>query len=167
MNKKAQLQIQETILVIFIFILIVGIGLIVFYKSNEASIQKINNNDKLTYFYSMIGTFPSLPEVGCSYLSDDKNCIDVSKLIAFKNKGDFFFSNITIYTMYPEKQNKECTIDLLNREVSCGTFIVYTYIPPKCKTEFCEKKVIYTPVSLYYPDRDSYELGKLVIEVYL
>lgn len=167
MNKKAQLQIQETILVIFIFILIVGIGLIVFYKSNEASIKTIQDNDKLTYFYSMIGTFPSLPEIKCSYLSDDKECIDVSKLIAFKNKGFFGFSNITIYTIYPEKSNKECTIDLLNKGIDCGTFLIYNSIPPKCKTEFCEKKVIYTAVSLYYPDRDAYELGRLVIEVYL
>ena len=101
--KKAQVQIQETIIVIFIFILILGIGLIVFYRFNESSIQKIADDDKLMYFYNMIGTLPSMPELKCSSLGDEKECIDVSKLIAFKGKGDFFNSNITIYTVYPEK----------------------------------------------------------------
>ncbi|MBS3163581.1 hypothetical protein J4427_02720 [Candidatus Woesearchaeota archaeon] len=160
--KKAQIQIQETIIVIFIFIIILGVGLVLFYKFNESSIRQIEDDDRLVYFYNMIGTFPSMPEVKCSSLGDEKECIDVSKLIAFKNKGEFFKSNITIYTVYPERPNIECTIQKLNSGQDCGTFPVFSNIP---KT-FINKRVIFTPVSLYYPDRDTYELGKLVIEVY-
>ncbi|MDD5650888.1 MAG: hypothetical protein PHF86_10815 [Candidatus Nanoarchaeia archaeon] len=167
MNKKAQLQMQETMLVIFVFIVIVGIGLILFNQFNNQSIKQIAQDDQLTYFYSLIGTFPNMPEVKCSYLSDDKECIDVYKLLAFKNKGDFLFSNITIYTVYPKKDKQECNLQILTQGQNCGTFLVYNNIPAKCKTQFCEKKVIYSPVSLYYPDKDSYDLGKLVIEVYL
>ena len=167
MNKKAQLQIQETILVIFIFIVILGMGLILFNKFNQQSIKEIGDNDKLTYFYSMVGNFPNLPEIKCSYLGSEKECIDVSKLINFKNKGDFLFSNITVYTIYPARSNKECTLSVLNQKQDCGTFLVYNNIPAKCRTEFCEKKVIYLPSSLFYPDMDVYEFGKLVIEVYL
>lgn len=160
--KKAQVQIQETILVIFIFIIILGIGLIIFYKFNESSIQEIEKNDRMVYFYNMIGTLPNMPELKCSSLGDEKECIDVSKLIAFKDKGEFFNSNITIYTVYPEKSRQECTVQKLNAGQDCGTFLVFTNIP----REWNNKKVIYTPVSLYYPDKDVYELGALVIEVY-
>ncbi len=153
---------NETILVIFVFMVLLGIGLVGFYKYNQYSVDKIYQEDTLSYFYSSIGTFANMPEIKCSYLNSNQDCIDAFKLLAFKNKGFFGFSKITITKVYPEYSDKECTINLIKEKKDCGVFTIYD----KEKPDSSGKDVIYSPISLYYPNEDKYYIAQLKIEVF-
>ena len=89
MNKKGQLQIQETILVIFIFTLIIGLSLVVFYKFNINSIKE----DTLEYeeykFKQLIDVIPNMPELKLSEIGIESEwCIDLLKAKAFSELQD-------------------------------------------------------------------------------
>ena len=170
MKKKAQMQIQETILVVFIFIIIMIFGLILFFRFTEQSIiQGHFENEKLR-FESMITTFPLTPEIRCSFLSQEASCIDSYKLLAFKtlNKEEYYknyyrsnlgYINITIYSLYPEKNGKICESATIS---DCGVWDLYVNKPKKINNKF----VVRSPVSLYYPDKDGFGIGEIVIEWY-
>ncbi len=103
-----------------------------------------------------------MPEIKCSYLNDDLDCVDALKLIAFKDKGDFGFYTITIKKVYPETEDEECTLNHLDKKRECNTFTIYD----NPKKDYTDREVIYTPVSLYYPHEDKYYLGQLKLEAY-
>lgn len=161
--KKGQLQIQETILVLFIFIVILLIGMIVFYRFSLQGLEEKRMENERLRFNTMLTTFPSMAEITCSIYSQEANCIDVYKLLAFKGVNDEYkdrlgFMNITIYSMYPERNSNLCE---LGSARDCGVWNVY-YNKPK---EFNTKLVIRTPVSLYYIG--GYGIGEMVMERYL
>lgn len=98
--KKGQLQIQETMFVIFIFIIIFMVGLVFFYRSSVASFER----DKLEYeedkFKLLIDVIPNMPELKYSELEIDSEwCIDSLKAKAFasiSDRYDFGFKKISI-----------------------------------------------------------------------
>ncbi|MEW6063469.1 MAG: hypothetical protein AB1571_03835 [Nanoarchaeota archaeon] len=166
-NKRAQMQIQETILVIFVFIIMLLIGLIMFYRANVEGIKNEEFKDRLIKFYDMTGYFPNIPEVKCSSLGQENECMDVLKMLAFANslvnsnaKRDFIANNVTIFVVYPRiDRDKECSRVSLNE---CNSFKVYTNKPKEAKSVYRTS----TLVSLYYPEEERYKVGKLVLEMY-
>ncbi len=160
-NKRAQVQIQETILVIFVFTVLLLVGLIIFYRFQVQSIENENFNNELFKFYNMVGYFPNIPELKCSSLTEESECIDVLKMLAFRNtEQNYGYKNITVFVIYPKSTSlKECvkSVD------SCNIFKLY-YNKPNFQVKNIYKTS--TIVSLYYPETDEYRVGKLVLEWY-
>ena len=166
-SKKGQMQMQETILVVFIFLILMIFGFVLFFKFTEQGIlQEYLNNEKIR-FEAMITTFPLLPELRCSFLSQEASCVDSYKLLGFKYmaKDNNFYRdklgtmNITIYSLYPERNSKICELATIN---DCGAWDLYSNIPKKYRSKY----VVRSPISLYYPDKDSFGVGEIVIEWY-
>jgi len=170
MEKKAQMQIQETIMVLFVFIIILLLGLIFFYKYTTQSILNENLENEKINFENMLITFPDSAELRCSSQGIEENCIDAIKLLAFKaliaeNKGDynskFGFKNITIYDKYPTSNQRPCRS--LGDLGECGVFSIYYKAP----AEKGGRLIVDSPVLIYYPTQDKHTMGKMVVEWYL
>lgn len=160
--KKAQVQINETILVLFIFLMILSIGLIGFYKYIGYSNNKLIEQDRINKFNNMIGVFANIPEIKCSYLNEDKECVDALKLLSYSGKGEFGNARVSVIKVYPESSKVECTSALITQGKDCGVFMIYD----KSNSGYSNNEIIYSPVSLYYPNEDKYYLAQLKIEVF-
>jgi len=159
MQKKAQLEIQETVLVVFIFIILLLIGITFFYRFSLQSIENIKEEHETAKFNELIATIPNMAEIKCSHLTKESECVDAIKLSSFietSKKYKFGFKNITIVKVYPENVDAKCT--RFNFD-NCNYWEIYF---SKKATE--SKFVISTPISIYYPNEDEYEVGKLIIE---
>ena len=142
--KKAQIQMQETILVIFIVTVILIMGLIFFHKFQEKSILNEQNNYKITKLDNQLLTIPTQPELQCSKLSETENCIDITKLEAYKPR-DLGKKIIKINIIYTEDTRE---------------WIIYN-------NPIGTNKLIRTsPISLYDPKTNKYFIGKLTVETY-
>ncbi|MBI2148628.1 hypothetical protein HYU23_03025 [Candidatus Woesearchaeota archaeon] len=168
--RKGQLQIQETILVIFIFIVLIMFGLIFFYKAQSTSIANDFKKFELDRVSVDFITLGDMPEFSCSKAGIRESCIDTSKLVVFSElinnklyKNYYFdrwgYKNITIYTVYPGKNNIKCTTASAD---NCGVWDVYINKPSKITSKIIRD----TPVSLYFPDKDQYAIGIMVVEAY-
>ena len=170
LGKKGQMQIQETILTVFIFIVIIMFGMIFFYRIQSSSIAKdfgSFQNDKISIDFITLG---DLPEFSCSKAGIKESCIDEVKLLVFMGLGNnkdyreylfdrFGYKNITIYEVYPVKNNNKCNPGNIG---NCGVWEIYTKKPSKITS----KIVRTTPVSLYFPEKDDYGIGIMVVEAY-
>ena len=158
--KKGQLQIQETILVVFIFIIIIVVGMTLFFRFQDNSL-----NQEITKFklYSLENKMLSLPDSSEFVYTEDgikKPAVDIFKLVAFKNvENSFGYVNITVIKLYPEKNNKECNKNKVN---DCGVWNVYNKIPKIVNSKIRQE----TPVSLYNPETKEYSIGVLSVEAY-
>jgi hypothetical protein len=170
LNKKAQLQIQETILVVFIFVVLILFGLVFFHRVQSASIINDFNKFELDKLKLNFITLSDLSEFSCSNFGVKESCVDTSKLVVFntlmkdKTMNNYYFErfgymNITIYNVYPEKNSAKCSASNL---FDCGVWEVYSRKPIKVTS----KIVIDSPVSLYNPEKDTYTIGILVVEAY-
>ncbi len=174
-NNRGQMQIQETILVVFIFVVLIIFGMVFFYRVQEASIADDFNKFQRERLVIDFITLGDLPEFGCSRAGIRENCIDTSKLVVFKDiaRGsykDYYFErfgyrNITIQQIYPNKISTECS---LQRGTNCGIWNVYSKIP----NNWGAKEVRDIPVSLYFPCSESgcedeyYTIGVMTVEDY-
>lgn len=177
LNKRGQLQIGETILVIFIFIILIVLGIVFYYRVESSSIAEDFEKfqvEKLSVDFITLG---DLPELSCSRGGIKENCVDTAKLIAFMGLASdngrlrehylerFGHKNITIYQVYPSKNNIECNMGQIS---DCGVWNIYIKKPIKITS----KTIFDTPVSLYYPCKDSgcsddsYGIGIMVVEAY-
>ena len=157
MNKKSQIQIGETIAVLFVFFILIAIGLIFYVKVIQGNLEQ--EKDELSQLKSVGITqrVMFLPELQCS---EDNiiidNCIDVLKLesatdIMRTNELYYYdlleFSEINITEIYPEDSK----------------WNIYSR-----KTEdFNNKFVTNVPMSLYDPTTRKYTFGVLSIETSL
>ena len=119
-NRKAQMQMMETIGVIFIFFILVLFGSIFYFKFQEISFQ--NTQEKLLAQHAMDVTLTSLyfPEIQCSrgVAEAEDNCVDLTKVRALteviqKNPRyvtDYYFNifgyaNISVEMIYPREES--------------------------------------------------------------
>ena len=79
--KKAELQIQESILVLFVFFIILGISLTFFYQYQSSNINADRFRYEQTRYYESLANIPNMPELRCSSLTDEEDCIDTLKLL--------------------------------------------------------------------------------------
>lgn len=174
LSKKGQLQIQETIIVVFILVILVILGLLFFYRVQNKSIGDDFNRYELNRLNVEFMSLGDLPEFSCSKAGVTERCVDTAKLVAFMNLGKtdlkqyyferFGYKNITIYQIYPEKNSGKCSLG----QTDCGIWEVYVNKPDKLYST----RVLTTPVSLYIPcknnncDLDDYKIGIMVVEAY-
>ena len=148
--KKGQLQTQETMLVIFIFIVLLFVGLIIFFRFNNISIQTEREEYENYKFDLLISVFPSMAEVSCSELGVEGECIDVSKLEGFSSVSSDYFSN------------KKMTISINDVYLKDKSWNIFDNKPEK----YDSFRNISTPVALYYPVEEKYSVGVLKLGWY-
>ena len=142
---------QESVIVIFIIIVLILLGFIFFWKFTSISILNQVNEYEEYKFNQLINVIPNMPEIKCSHLGREMECVDVTKLGTYigmniKNK-DFNNKNITIKEMYLPNPN---------------TWQMHLDEPKSYNSVF----VVSSPVSLYYPLQDRYGFGLLILEWY-
>lgn len=148
--KKAQVQIQETMLVIFIFIVMLLIGFVVFNRFTVESIRLENEKYDFIKTRDLIGSIPSIPEIKCSNLGEDSECIDFLKFKAYKNQNpNYGFKNIMLYIVYPESDYEYVTLTNNKPSIIKGV------------------ETFSSLVSVYFPEKGEYKVGELVIEKYI
>lgn len=151
-QKRGQLEIQESTLIIFIFTIILLIGLSIFYRYTVDSI-KADNEDYYDFrFKAGISSIPSMAEVSCSFLGEQKECVDLEKARAFSlYSKDYFYlfgySNITLYVVYPSGE---------------GPVLIYYRRPEVSK----QLLTISTSVLVYDAFDSDFKAGKLVLVRY-
>ena len=154
-EKKSQIQIGETIAVLFVFFLLVVIGFIFYVGVIKDSI--VSEKDELSQLKSIeiAQKVLYLPELQCSegVVKEKENCIDTLKLeaaeqIIQKNELYYFdvfeFGNIYVKDIYPEPNEWK----------------IYSKITDDFKSNFSTN----IPVSLYDPTIKKYSFGILSIE---
>ncbi len=153
--KKSQIQIGETIAVLFVFFILVIIGFIFYASVIKSNIE--SEKDELSQLRS-IGVAQRamfLPEVQCSennIVID--NCIDMLKLESAQNimkENEIYyydlleFSDVSVLQIYPE----ESKWDIYSRKIE----------------GFKNKFVTNVPISLYDPATRKHRFAVLTIEM--
>lgn len=169
MNKKAELQVMETIMVVIIIVVLILVGMIFFYRYMNAGIDQDNLDYQKKVFDNSLFTFPNLAEVSCSQGGNKESCLDAYKVYGFSQavlkKKDYYiriygFKNITLKIVYPQKANVLCSSSTIN---DCSVYNIYSNVPGNAGHS---KRVKTTPVSVYLPQEKKYAIGILTITGY-
>ena len=162
-KKNAQIQMLETIAVLFIFFILIAIGLVFYSNVLRNNIQLQKEESVQLNAIEVAQRASSLPELQCSednIVSD--NCIDILKLdaapsIIQDNEIHYYdrllFSKITVQEIYPNYEDctrDECKI-LYNRPLD----------------EFSNKIVTNIPISLFDPVKNTNSFGVMTVELFL
>ena len=152
--KRAQIQIGETIAVLFVFFILIIIGFMFYVKIIKSNIELETEELSQLRSVGISQKIMFLPEVQCS---EDNiiidNCIDILKLdsaqsIMKKNEIYYYdlleFSDVSISQIYPN----EAKWNLYSRKIE----------------DFNSKFVTNVPISLYDPATRKHGFGVLTIE---
>jgi len=161
MVKKSQIQIGETIAVLFVFFILIAVGFIFYVRIIKGNLYI--EKDELSQLNS-IGIAQRvmfLPEIECSedVVKEVHDCFDKLKLDATQSimtlppnqlyyYDMFEFSEIKISEIYPDKNNQY------------NKWTLYS----KTQKDFKNKFATNMPVSLYDPITRRREFGVLTIE---
>ena len=156
--KRAQIQIGETVAVIFVFFVLIVIAFLFYARiiKSNASVESGESSQLASISISQRVMF--LPEIQCNQgnVEEISNCVDLLKLepaqdTMKKNQlyyYDFFqFSEINLSQVYPQG----------------ATYTLYS----KKMENFRDKFVTNVPISLYDSTARTYSFGVLTIETYL
>lgn len=166
-STKAQLQMIETILVLFVFLLILVMGIYFYYQYTFAGIKEESFEISEKQATTLISSFTNLPELSCI---NEVDCIDIIKLVNFRSTYsmntlyyNLLFKNkkITISQIYPETSGSNCFFQNAF-PLQCNSILIYSNVPNSYKTSY----TISMPINLFYPTLNKYSLGKVSIEVY-
>ncbi len=159
--KKAQIEMGESIAIIFVFLILIGFGL-VFYMNvtkGTTAVKKEESSQLETIQIIQEATF--LPELQCSGKSIIKqNCMDIFKLkaaesIIRKNQIHYYdvfgYSIISLTEIYPYPRNWTIYNNSLDELIL---------------ENLAEKKTTHKPILLYDPIDKLYHFGLLTIGVY-
>ena len=164
MAKKGQMQITETIAILFIFFILLLFGIIFYFRFQQSAFQE--KQEELLGARAMEATLKALfmPELICSKgeAGSEDNCFDVLKLDAAiatlqDHLDDYYFeifsyATITVHQVYPDKEEK--------------TWIVYD----KSKPDYTRKEPTFFVVTLKNELAGStlakYSFGYISVEVY-
>ncbi|MEK6950328.1 MAG: hypothetical protein AABX13_01225 [Nanoarchaeota archaeon] len=116
MNRRSQIQLTETIAILFIFFILLTVGIIFYYQYQKSAIKERGKELAVARTIDTTLNVLFLPELLCSKgeAEPEDNCIDVMKLRQANGtmqehlEGYYFqlfsFSNITIHALYPEEK---------------------------------------------------------------
>jgi len=163
MKKKSQMQMMETIGVLFIFFILVAFG----FKFYGIVMQK--NYDKMMYEQFQLNTIQVaqsvafMPELKCSedIVKEREDCIDLLKLLGAKdiindNKVDYYdslgYAKVTVDQIYPES---------VPSFLGGGPWTIYDNSLPEADME---KSIVRIPVALSNPKNGHVYLGIIRVE---
>ena len=159
MNKKGDVQINETIIVLIVFSIILFIAIGIFYKYNIQSTKDLEMEFQENRILNLLSTLPNSPELVYTKLGNEDNSIDTSKLINLKlDKLGFMEIRIKVVYSWSENNNGLCDN---NNYPNCNEFLIYSN-----KGNKRNYNVLTTPVSLYYPLLKEHRAGKMEIKWY-
>lgn len=156
-KKSAQIQMMETIAVLFIFFILVVVGFVFYAKILKGNLEQQEEESVQLNAIEVAQRASSLPELQCSednIVSD--NCIDLLKLEAasqIMQQNDVYyydrllFSKITVNEIYPD--NKEWA--LYSRPLE----------------DFSNKITTSIPISLFNPIENKNSFGIMTVELFL
>ena len=156
MKKKSQVQMGETIAVLFVFFIIIVIGLIFYTKVLKGNISTEKGEQSELRSISIVQKVMFLPEVQCSVngIIQD-NCIDILKINYVKNamsQNQIFyydlleFSDIKIAQIFPSSKN----------------WTLYS----RPTDQFQNRYVTNIPISLYDPLARKFGFGIMEVTTY-
>jgi len=156
-QRKSQINMLETIVVLAVFFILVGFAFIFYSKVFESSIEIEKGENAQLNAIKIAQRASFLPELQCSQESGViDNCIDLLKLAALpdiikKNEIHYFdrfsFSRITINEIYPEVEELAVLYD-------------------KPLEEYSNKIAANIPITLFNPFERKYSFGGMIVEVY-
>jgi len=156
-KKNAQIQMMETIAVLFIFFILIVLGFVFYAKVLKGNIGLQKEESMQLNSIEIAQRASSLPELQCSednIISD--NCIDMLKLeIASKlmqeNEAYYYdrllFSSIRINEIYPSEKE----------------WILYK----RPLEDFSSKITTNIPISLFEPIGNKHSFGIMTVELFL
>lgn len=154
-SKSSQIQIGETIAVLFVFFILIVIGFMFYARIIKGNIEIEKEELSQLRSVGIAQRLMFLPEIQCSQDVEEEitNCIDMLKLDSaqslMKEKEVYYydlleFSDVNIFQIYPN----EAKWSLYSRKTD----------------DFKDKFVTNVPVSLYNPIAKRYGFGVLTIE---
>ena len=156
MKKKAQIQIFETIVVVFIFFILIAVGFIFYGKFIRGNLQNIDEKSAQSNSIAIAQRVMFLPEIQCSEDNVIKdNCIDKLKLESAKDVMTanavyyydlFEFSEITLTQKYPDEK---------------PPLTVYSRLS---SANYKNKFITNVPILIYDPNTKLYGFGILTIQ---
>lgn len=157
MEKKAQIQMAETIAVLFVFFILVVIGFMFYVKVIKGNIELEKEELSQLKSIGIAQRVMYLPEVQCS---EDNiiidNCIDILKLdsaqkLMTENEIYYYdileFSDISVVQIYPNS----------------AKWNIYSRKTNDFKSKFSTN----VPISLYNPNTRKHGFGILTIETFV
>ncbi len=162
MTRKGQMQITETIAILFIFFILLLFGIIFYFRYQQSAFQQ--KQEELLGARAMEATLKALfmPELICSRgeAEPEDNCFDVLKLYPAKvtlqhHLDDYYFeifsyATITVHEIYPGKRE----------------WVLYH----KPKPDFTRKEPTFFVVTLKEElagaAQERYGFGYIAVEVY-
>lgn len=163
--------VMQLILIIFILFIIIGIGMFYFYKFSISNVKSTAAETCMQSVSEQLSSVLELPEIKCSVLGHEDDCIDTAKLVVYKESSlvkklgeSGCHKSVKFVQVYPvpEEKDKECTKQTWP---DCDTWSLYE---PSEKIKKASKfqPLLQTPVSLYYPNTGEYKIGKLELRMY-
>ena len=158
-NKKAQIKMLETILVMFVLFVILALAMIFYFNAQRTSITQQASENKDAKAIEISQAVTALIELQCSQEDiRDFNCFDLYRLESMKNKikndnnlrinyYHEIFENSVIYVdgVYPISER----ITLYNRSLGNSS-----------------RSRFFTPISLYDPSEKTYSFAILTVDTY-
>ncbi|MAF50875.1 MAG: hypothetical protein CMH64_02180 [Nanoarchaeota archaeon] len=171
MNKKGQLEIGITMMILLVFLILLIISLIVYFQFTYQGIKETRQEILDEKFSTLVNTITGLPELKCSTRGAERECLDAERLVAF-GKVVNNVANINTYRGIKDNYLEEFGVNRLDVEVvypdvgvgdcnqgeyreSCENFNLISFKNTGLKYT--------TPVSVYYPDENKYKIGKLIV----
>ena len=154
MNKKAQIQIGETIAVLFVFFILVIVGIIFYVRVIKSNLESEKEELSQLNSVGIAQRVMFMPEIQCSQdiVEEITNCIDILKLesapsIIIQNELYYYdlleFSDISVSQIYPDD----------------ARWILYS----RKTSDFKNKFTTNVPISLYDPITRKNGFGVLTI----
>jgi len=176
MSKKGVIEMMETFMILFVIFVLIGIGMYFFYKFSISSTKETAKEACMLTASEMLSSVLTTPELQCTHQSSPKSCVDAVKILAFKNSSGIRLlkkgpckKKIVFQQVYPQpgkNNNTECDANSMRSiefPTNCGK---WTLVVPDAAVKGKAERIISTPVSLYYPNKKEYGIGKLVLSVY-
>ncbi|MFH1591208.1 MAG: hypothetical protein ABIC95_04740 [archaeon] len=164
-GKRAQMEMGETIAVLFVFILIVMIGFVVYVQFQLKGEQEAVEEARILGANEVAQRASYLPELSCSAGNVPVfNCFDILKLDVNEDEGviagkrsEYYdllrYSRISVEQIYPPPASPE------------GFWTIYDNVPDDTKS----KKQTLIPVSLLNPSGargEEYYFGLMKVDTY-
>ena len=83
--KKAQVNMAETVIVIFIFVVLLGLFLIYYTQFRSEGIEQEAKESKTASSTALLSVLSSVPEIKCSEKAKEEQCIDTLKVLALNS----------------------------------------------------------------------------------
>lgn len=167
-GKRAQMQMTESVFVVFIILIIIVMGFVMYSKFQESSIRENERMLRNIDVIKLANRISSWPELECSLSGTERFvCLDTLKLSVL---GDFIEDNMDSNTYAFNYY-----YDLLKE----SKILVTEVYPPLAHPDDQKRWILYynpgdtpvtdsilIPVNLYNPYSETFSMGMLEIQIY-